>query len=80
MTFKVESLSYDFSTGMATAILTKPAGGTVTVPSTVQITFSLATQVPPLPPTTPASAFAADIKDGARKVLVGEIMPALQTI
>jgi hypothetical protein len=79
MTFQVVSLSYDFHTGMATAVLTKPAAGMVTVPSTVQITYSLATQVPPLPPTTPLSAFSDDIKDGARKVLVGEIMPALQT-
>jgi hypothetical protein len=77
MAFQVVSLSYDFHTGMATAILTKPAGGTVTVPSTVQITYSLSTQIPGIPPTTPSASFAADIKNGAKKVLVEEIMPAL---
>jgi hypothetical protein len=78
MTFQVVSLSYDFHTGMATAILIQPAAGTVTVPSTVQITYSLSTQVPGIPPTTPSASFPQDIKNGAREVLVQQIMPALQ--
>jgi hypothetical protein len=80
MTYQITSLSYDFHTGMATAILTQPAGGLVPVPSTMQITYSLATQVPPLPPTTPLSAFSDDIKIGALKELQGNIATALRTI